>query len=845
MDTFLKHALSNYRSHIIMFIIYFVLTVVAYMFMRQSTIDNFRNLGNEVASFYKMEEEKSFSYYKNSLNHLANLIEKDVNTLDKKDQIKNILSLLGSFTAIENFHPYVVMDGEVIIGTTEDNSEKNIDLFWYDNNTNVQDQFLISDVYYDKFSKVPTITIARYLRNMKDAIAVDFSVASYVSPIKNTFLPPNSNYYLFGVSGNLFYYDDDLGLAGEGIRRNAQILYDIVTNNGVNKEDGLSFYDVRGQEKFIFFDRTKDNLVVVVTIPYTMLLSKLNQLLYIAIAFVFCIGLMTFMSIWFTYNNNKKYLNIQETLTFLGNIYYAIILINIEKETYSIVKIPKRLDDQLENDNPYTQFLEVIKRKMKPNVAKTFDEAFCMENIHKLAREGIKEFGGEFKSTIDDNEVWVSVRIFLDHVETTQSAIICLKEVTKEKEQEVRQYELLKSAVENAKKSEKSRNDFFARMSHDMRTPLNGIIGFTELGINHAFTIEETKEYLNKIKLSSHQLLELINYILEISRIENGNTSEVKTKMNLREIIDHSVQPFYTLAMTESRHFSVHYDIRNEFIFAPAFKFVQIINNLLSNAFKYSKKGDSISVSVSQLYASTNEFKQTKYLFVFEDTGIGMSKEFLERIFIPYQRETMFASKDIIGTGLGMAIVQSIVTGLNGEINISSELGKGTKISIVIPFNVVDKEDIPVEEKVPVETNDLDLAGLGVLLVEDNQINMEIATKLLMFKGITVDKAYNGEEAVEHFLKSGENKYDVILMDLQMPVMNGLEAAKAIRESAHPKAKSIPIIAVSANTFAEDIAKSLQVGMNDHISKPLDVQNLYYTIYTHTRGKRKTYLKSK
>lgn len=845
MDTFLKHALSNYRSHIIMFIIYFVLTVVAYMFMRQSTIDNFRNLGNEVASFYKMEEEKSFSYYKNLLNHLANLIEKDVNTLDKKDQIKNILSLLGSFTAIENFHPYVVMDGEVIIGTTEDNSEKNIDLFWYDNNTNVQDQFLISDVYYDKFSKVPTITIARYLRNMKDAIAVDFSVASYVSPIKNTFLPPNSNYYLFGVSGNLFYYDDDLGLAGEGIRRNAQILYDIVTNNGVNKEDGLSFYDVRGQEKFIFFDRTKDNLVVVVTIPYTMLLSKLNQLLYIAIAFVFCIGLMTFMSIWFTYNNNKKYLNIQETLTFLGNIYYAIILINIEKETYSIVKIPKRLDDQLENDNPYTQFLEVIKRKMKPNVAKTFDEAFCMENIHKLAREGIIEFGGEFKSTIDDNEVWVSVRIFLDHVETTQSAIICLKEVTKEKEQEVRQYELLKSAVENAKKSEKSRNDFFARMSHDMRTPLNGIIGFTELGINHAFTIEETKEYLNKIKLSSHQLLELINYILEISRIENGNTSEVKTKMNLREIIDHSVQPFYTLAMTESRHFSVHYDIRNEFIFAPAFKFVQIINNLLSNAFKYSKKGDSISVSVSQLYASTNEFKQTKYLFVFEDTGIGMSKEFLERIFIPYQRETMFASKDIIGTGLGMAIVQSIVTGLNGEINISSELGKGTKISIVIPFNVVDKEDIPVEEKVPVETNDLDLAGLGVLLVEDNQINMEIATKLLMFKGITVDKAYNGEEAVEHFLKSGENKYDVILMDLQMPVMNGLEAAKAIRESAHPKAKSIPIIAVSANTFAEDIAKSLQVGMNDHISKPLDVQNLYYTIYTHTRGKRKTYLKSK
>lgn len=843
METFLKHAFSNYRSHIIIFIIYFMLTVVAYTIMRQSTIDNFRNLGNEVASFYKMEEEKSFSYYKTLLNHLANLIEKDAAILGKKEQIENILSLLGSFTAIESFHPYVVMDGEIITGNAEESSSKSIDLFGYVNRKKIENQFVISDVYLDKFSKVPTITIARYLKNMKDAIAVDFSVASYVSPIKNTFLPPNSNYYLFGVSGNLFYYDDDLGLAGEGIRRNAQILYDIVTNNGVNKEDGLSFYDVRGQEKFIFFDRTKDNLVVVVTIPYTMLLSKLNQLLYIAIAFVFCIGLMTFMNIWFTYNNNKKYLNIQETLVFLGNIYYAIILINIEKETYSIVKIPKLLADQLENGNAYSQFLEVVKKKMEPNVAETFEQAFSMDNVHKLAREGIKEFGGEFKTKVEDHEVWISVRIFLDHVETTQSAIICLKEVTKEKEQEVRQYELLKSAVENAKKSEKSRNDFFARMSHDMRTPLNGIIGFTELGMNHAFTIEETKEYLNKIKLSSHQLLELINYILEISRIENGNTSDVKTKMNLREVIEHSVQPFHSLAMTETRNFSVHYDIRNEFIFAPAFKFVQIINNLLSNAFKYSKKGDSITVSVSQLYGSTNEFKQTKYLFVFEDTGIGMSKEFLERIFIPYQRETMFASKDIIGTGLGMAIVQSIVTGLNGEININSELGKGTKISIVIPFDVVDEEDVPEEKHAPAETKDIDLMGLSVLLVEDNLINMEIATKLLMFKGMTVDKAFNGEEAVEYFLKSDEDKYDVILMDLQMPKMNGLEAAKAIRESDHPSAQSIPIIAVSANTFAEDIAQSLQVGMNDHISKPLDVQTLYYTIYTHTRGKRKNYHK--
>ena len=247
--------------------------------MRQSAINNFNNLGNEVVSFYKMEEEKSFSYYKNLLDHLANLIEKDADIRTKKEQIGNILSLLGSFTAIENFHPYVVMDGEVITGNAEEDSAKSVDLFWYVNKNKMQNQFVISDVYYDKYTKVPTITIARYLRNMKDAIAVDFSVASYVPPIKNTFLPSDSNYYLFGVSGNLFYYDDDLGQAGDGIRRNAQILYDIVEKNRANREPSLFFYDINGKEKFIFFDRTRDNLVIVVTIPYATLMLKKSSIL--------------------------------------------------------------------------------------------------------------------------------------------------------------------------------------------------------------------------------------------------------------------------------------------------------------------------------------------------------------------------------------------------------------------------------------------------------------------------------------------------------------------------------------------------------------------------------------
>lgn len=838
MDRFLKYAFVGYRSHIILMLAYIIFTAIAYSFMRQNTVENFCNLGKEIAQFYKMEEEKNFDYHKNLLTHTMTIL-KGTKTNDFVS-IEDILTFLVNFSDQKDFEPYAIINGKIITGKKQGDSKNIIseDFNWYHHIKKVEDGFVISDCYIDKFTHEPTITIAKFMENKKDMLAVDISAKNYIPPIKNSLLPPNSNYYLFGVSGNLFYYEDDLGLFREGIVNNAKSLYDIVNTADKQKSEQLSYIDPNGMEKLVFFERTKDNLLVIVTIPYQNLIASLERLLYVVLAFLGLFGLFTFINIVTTYLAHRKQSMLVNTLTFLGNIYYAIVLVDTEKEEYIVVKKPKRLDDILQNHNPYSQFLDVIQKKMEKPVATSFMKAFSMENIHKISEEGVKEFGGEFKTLIENQTCWVSVRIFLDHVENNHSAIICCKEVTREKEEEVRQHELLKSAVENAKKSEKSRNDFFARMSHDMRTPLNGIIGYTELGMNHAFTVEETKDYLRKIKLSSHQLLELINYILEISRLENGNTDEIKTKINLRETIEHSLQPFYSLALTEIRRFSVNYDLKNEFVYAPAFKLVQILNNLLSNAFKYSNKGDSITVTVKQLYGSTNEFKQTKYLFVVEDTGIGMSEEFLEKIFIPYQRETIFASKDIIGTGLGMSIVQNIVTGLNGEININSELEKGTKISIVIPFDIVEEDEVPVKEEKK-ETKDLDLMGLHVLLVEDNQINMEIANKLLTFKGMLVDKAYNGEQAVQRFLESEKDQYDIILMDLQMPVMNGLEAVEVIRSSKHPNAKAIPIIAVSANTFAEDIARSLQVGMNDHISKPLDVATLYYTIYNNTRGKKK------
>lgn len=837
MHSSLKQSLLSYRSHFVMLIIYTVITASGYLITRANLINNFTTLGKEVASFYTLEEEKNFYIYKALLNRIALFID-NTDISDRKNWIENIFEAINDSDFDRDLKLYAIISGEFITGKNWEHFKDPDyqDSNWYKQALEAEGKIIFTEVYTNKSTQLPTITIAKQLQQTNDVIALDISADNYTSPAKSSFFPHNSNYYLYGVNGNLFYYENTLGLSTEEITKHAEEIYSKILNQTLIENRFIT--DPFGVKKLVFYDKTDDNLLVIVTIPYEILLHNLNLLLLVTSLILLALLLITSINIYFTYKTNKKYAIITETVTFLGNIYYAIFLVDTAQSTFTTIKCPQDLIDKFNNSNNYEDLINVAKRTMEEDVAVEFSNSFSMDNILKVAEDGTNEFGGEFKRILGDDFEWVSVRMFLNHIGDKHTAILCFKEVTKEKEIQVRQYELLTSAVENAKKSEKARTDFFARMSHDMRTPLNGIIGYTELGINHSASIEETKDYLNKIKLSSHQLLELVNYILELSRIDKGDIDEAKTKINIREIVTHCVQPFQSLALTEIRKFSVQFDIQNEYVLAPAFKLIQILNNLLSNAFKYSNKGDNISVLLKQLKSKNEDQKQIKYQLIVKDTGKGMTKEFLEKIFIPYARETMFGAKDILGTGLGMPIVQNIVTSLNGEINIDSELNVGTKVSIVIPFDI-SEEIIAPKDMANINTNEINLEGIHLLLVEDNKVNMEIAQKLLTFKGIIVEKAWDGEEAVNTFVNSGENHFDIILMDLQMPKLNGLEAAAQIRHSSHPNAKTVPIVAVSANAFTEDIAKSLQAGMNDHISKPLDIATLYQTIYTHTNGKKK------
>lgn len=334
------------------------------------------------------------------------------------------------------------------------------------------------------------------------------------------------------------------------------------------------------------------------------------------------------------------------------------------------------------------------------------------------------------------------------------------------------------------------------------------------------------RDSMNKILALGSQLLELINDILEISKIEQGKMEISGYDFNLQESLEEQLEVFKIQAETEHKNFSASLDIEDTCVRGDWRRTQQVLNNLLSNAFKFTGENGAISLSVHEIKEVNSRYR--KYQFIISDTGIGMSREFLKKIYEPFERETRFGAANVAGTGLGMAIVHNLVLQMAGTIEIDSELGKGSTITVTLPF-------LPGAEKEPEKKREqiletADLSGYRVLLAEDNEINMEISTELLKMYGLDVTQAWNGKEAVELFREMGEGFFDIILMDMQMPVMNGCEAARQIRAMKRPDAATIPIIAVTANAFSEDIAATRNAGMNAHISKPIDFEIFRKTV---------------
>ena len=383
-------------------------------------------------------------------------------------------------------------------------------------------------------------------------------------------------------------------------------------------------------------------------------------------------------------------------------------------------------------------------------------------------------------------------------------------------------------ALQTAENANKAKTDFLSNMSHDIRTPMNAIIGITSLIRHDAGNKAKVIEYADKIDISSQHLLGIINDVLDMSKIEAGKTVFKYSDFSILDFVQELDTIFHSQIYEKKQTLTIIKEsIRHEWVNGDQVHLMQIFSNLLSNAIKYTQEGGEIQFLVEECETKSSVY--AKYRFLVSDNGMGMSADFKETIFDPFTRAESSVTNKIQGTGLGMAITRNLVEAMGGTIDVESEPGQGSCFEVLIDLKIAENRTVALAAQEDERDGNI-LQGMRFLCAEDNELNAEILTELLKIEGAECTICENGEEILKAFEQSAPGDYDMILMDIQMPVLNGYEATKAIRRSSHELAKTIPIIAMTANAFSEDIQHSLAAGMNAHVSKPVEMKVLEKTI---------------
>lgn len=406
---------------------------------------------------------------------------------------------------------------------------------------------------------------------------------------------------------------------------------------------------------------------------------------------------------------------------------------------------------------------------------------------------------------------------------------VCLKgyhqDITETMVTRQKQEKAILEALEKAQRANSAKSEFLSHMSHDIRTPINGILGMLSISEKNPFDMERQRECREKIRISAEHLLSLINDVLEISKLESGELSLMEEPFDLFDVLENCMTILSPRALEAGITLEMKpLNIPRRKLVGSPLHIRQIIINIMGNAVKYNRENGFVWLSAKEI---SLENGIAQYRFMVEDTGIGIGEEFQKSIFEPFTQERHDARTEYRGTGLGMSITKKLVDQMGGTISLESQIGKGSTFTVCLPFRM----DMEAEEKPVMKEEPVDISGMQILLVDDNEINCEIVQYMLEDAGVSVVLAGNGLEAVEAFEKSACGEFDCILMDLMMPVMDGLEASRKIRSLKRRDAKSVPIIALSANAFEEDAKASKEAGMNEHLAKPVDIAKMMRVIY--------------
>ena len=800
--------------------------------LTRSTQQMTQQFGQQQAENYRLQNMAVIATYRTVLETAARNIR--VMYQDGKD-ISEIHQWICQFSqdAMDSSNNsytglYAVLDGQYMnsVGWTPPPDYDAAQRQWYLQAVALDGTVYYSDLYTDVLTEEEIVTLSVSVGD-GNVVAIDINARNMEQEMNQQLLPEGNIHVTFDRSGQCICHKCwDLANCPHDSAY-FQNLYQQLLDHF--QEESFLYRDALGSEQIVYSMPGSSGWLSVSSVSYDPLTQINRRLIYGLLA----AGVLYFLALGGVLLRNWHHSRLSEEnakiLHALGDTYYAIYLIHTGTAQCRMVKPSADVAQAMGSNTSYQRLVDVMAGLMEPDTSGQFRREFDLDNIRSLAARGIRDFGGDFRRKFPNGQYeWVNIQLLLTGTGLDSDEVIfAFRQISHEKLRETQRVRLLEESIMAAQAGNAAKSSFLSNMSHDMRTPLNAIIGFSQLAEKNVHDPGRVTEYLKKIRFSSDHLLQLINDILDMAKIEQGHLTLREEPFSLNSLCRQTAEAFQTQAEAEGKSFFFHCDPGENHVLGDSLRISQVLNNLLSNAVKFTPAGGKIRFELRQ----TALLNQNAALFqlVVSDTGVGMSPEFLDKLFLPFERETRFHSSQMSGTGLGMPIVKSILQTMNGSIDVATQPGHGTTFTVTLPLKLQQSSS---ENIAPQETKgaDLDLSGANLLVAEDNLLNMEIAVELLTMNGAVVTQATNGQEVLDLFSQSPPGTFQAILMDMQMPVMDGLEATRRIRKLDRPDAGIIPIIAVTANAFPDDVAAILEAGMNAYISKPMDFQKLMETL---------------